>query len=268
MASVLAAIRDVARADRIRAALGDGEISRRTLIVAYVAIIVTSCLLRTSSPMYVIGMAIHDDFLFVKLARHLVDRQWLGLYDNLTLVKGMGYPAFIALAFALGIPLKLAEHAVYLGAASIMTWVIYRLTGNKLLSLLLFGFLAFSPELWGIGLARVLRDSLYIGFSLLIVAIAAAILLVRWRRIGWSAGRVALLLVLGLLCGWYWVTREEAVWIVPTFVVLVVGAGVQMLWLRGAGESRPPAGRILVRATVAGLLVLVPFGACWAALRR
>ena len=49
--------------------------------------------------------ATHDDFLFVRQAYYLGAGAWLGPFDNLTLAKGMGYPAFILAAFVSGLPL-------------------------------------------------------------------------------------------------------------------------------------------------------------------
>lgn len=257
---MLAAIKTIVRADSIRNALLVGEVSRRTLFIACVTIIVASCLLRMSSPIFVIGMAVQDDFLFVRLARHIVDGQWLGPFDNLTLVKGMGYPAFIALAFALGIPLKLAEHLLYLGGAGVMAWVVKRLTGDKLLALVLFGVLAFSPVLWSVHLARIIRESFYIGLTLMVIALAAIVLLVPARD-GRRAARNVLLVMLGLLGGWFWVTREEGIWLLPPLAVLVTGAAAQAIWFRSSGEAGWATRTMVARTAGAALLVAVPFAA-------
>src|ERR1700681_4912126 len=45
----------------------------------------------------------HDDTLFVKLGRYLAEGKWLGPFDQSTLMKGPGYPLFLALANWLGI---------------------------------------------------------------------------------------------------------------------------------------------------------------------
>src|SRR3954471_132435 len=39
----------------------------------------------------------HDDMLFVKLGGYLAEGKWLGPYDQFTLMKGPGYPAFLAI---------------------------------------------------------------------------------------------------------------------------------------------------------------------------
>jgi len=64
--------------------------------------------LRSAVPVWAI-VAPHDDFLFLRLAYNLGGGLWLGQFDNLTLAKGMAYPAFILAAFLAGIPLKIAN---------------------------------------------------------------------------------------------------------------------------------------------------------------
>jgi hypothetical protein len=45
---------------------------------------------------YALGSAGHDDHLFIQLAEYLVNGDWLGPYNQLTLAKGAAYPLFIA----------------------------------------------------------------------------------------------------------------------------------------------------------------------------
>mgnify|MGYP000228434448 CR=1 FL=1 len=47
----------------------------------------TSLWLRHAFPVFALGPVLHDDALFVELANHLCDGNWLGPYDNLTLAK-------------------------------------------------------------------------------------------------------------------------------------------------------------------------------------
>ena len=58
----------------------------------------------------------------MRLAASLIQGQWLGIYDNLTLAKGAFYPIWIAVSFWLGIPLVLAQQLLY--AAACLTAVL------------------------------------------------------------------------------------------------------------------------------------------------
>ena len=42
------------------------------------------------------GGALVDDYLYVRIAGYLAHGQWLGPFDQYTLLKGPAYPAFIA----------------------------------------------------------------------------------------------------------------------------------------------------------------------------
>ena len=75
------------------------------------------------SPQEVIARsAPHDDTLFVGLALNILQGEWLGAYNQFTLMKGSGYPLFIALSNLLGLPLILSQELLYLGSCFLFTW--------------------------------------------------------------------------------------------------------------------------------------------------
>ncbi len=231
---------------------------RNLLVVGYFAIVVASLWLRSAVPVWAI-VGPHDDFLFVRLAYHLGAGLWLGPFDNVTLFKGMGYPAFILAAFVAGIPLKIAEQLTYLAAAGVSAWLVWRLTRRQWLAFALFAILAFNPILWRPELARVIREGLYISLSLAVVMLAGVVLLQSKQGALARNVRAPLLIALGLVGGLYWLTREEGVWLVPALTVLLVGAAVTT-WRERDPVGRPSA-RIIMRAGAAGLLALAAFAA-------
>jgi hypothetical protein len=63
----------------------------------------------------------HDDLLFLRLARSILDGEWLGPYEQLTLVKGPFLPLFLAASAKLGLPFLLSQEVLYLlGSAVVM----------------------------------------------------------------------------------------------------------------------------------------------------
>ena len=210
----------------------------KSLIVSYAAISALSLWLRSAVPAMALSGATHDDFLFVRQAYYLGAGAWLGPFDNLTLAKGMAYPAFILAAFLSGLPLKLAEHVVYLAAAGAAAWIVVRMVGRRLLGLTLFAFLAFNPLLWHEQLARVIREGLYGSLSLALVMLAAgAIFGHHW---GWSflPRRLMLFVAAGIVGGVYWLTREEGIWLAPALAVLLGAVGLDLLFRWRSGERR------------------------------
>ncbi len=200
------------------------------------AIALLSLWLRTGFPILAIPGASADDGLFVRLAGSLGAGQWLGSFDNTTLVKGMFYPLFILLAFIAGVPLPIAEQLVYLAACYGMARFLRGcLTQDGWFPLLVFCGLALNPEAWSRDLARVIREGLYIGLSLAVVWLTLQAsflpLTTRWPiRRGIAIGALA-----GALGGAFWLTREEGLWLAPSVLVILGVAIVETI--RGGREA-------------------------------
>jgi hypothetical protein len=185
-----------------------------------------------------------DDQLFIRMAQYLRAGDWLGPYDQLTLVKGMFYPLFLSVVSRTSIPLKVAEQAAYLGACVLAAGIVRRGAGNHHLAMVLFGLLALNPVLWNVELARVIRESLYVSLSLAVVALTVVVAFPtqdgdRFRRIFHG-------LMLGLIGGAFWLTREEGIWLLPTLAVVVAIA--LMTILRPAWIARSGRGSFLQRS--------------------
>ncbi len=176
--------------------------------------------------------AAFDDRLFAKLANSIRDGHWLGSYDNLTLAKGPGYPLFMALASGAGIPLRLAEQAVYLLGCWLVSGCIWRLSNRRVLGTIIFTIAALNPVLWGDSLARVVRENLYAGLTVLVLGLAMTVFISADQP---QAGmkRLAAGALLGVSFGWFWLTREEGMWLVPALSVLAAG----WIWQRRVWRS-------------------------------
>ena len=179
-------------------------------------------------PVFAIGSAVHDDYLFIKLASYLLHGQWLGSYDQYTLIKGPFYPLFIAAAHLTGLPLLDMEQALYIFSAFVLILAIAPILKNRVLLFLLFAAILFLPISFDFWIAaRIIRDFVYASLTLLLVACTIALttrtsasLL---QLLPWSLG-------LGLSLFAFWTIREEAAWILP-FVVLFLGGGLAYLVL-------------------------------------
>ena len=191
--------------------------------------------MRAGFPVYAIH-AIFDDALFVHLARRLVDGEWLGRFDNETLVKGAFYPFFIDVAYLLRIPLKIAEQIAYIPAAFLVSSLLMRkhagFRQTPILGVVMFAALCLNPVVWTAELARVIREGIYLSLSLGVIGLTATVSFP--TRPGSStllaAGKG---LCLGVALGAFWITREEGPWLVPAIgTIAVIGAVVQ--------ASRPP----------------------------
>lgn len=185
-------------------------------VLAALAILAASLALRSAFPLYAVANAVHDDALFVRLATSIAAGHWLGPYDNLTHAKGAGYPLFIALVSLAGVPLKLAEHVAYLSGCAALSFVAARLLRSRAAGLACLAFLAFNPVLWHPEAGgRVIREGLYSALTLWIMALAAHAFLE-------SRARRGALAALGVIGGFFWLTREEGLWLAPSVLLLAL----------------------------------------------
>jgi hypothetical protein len=209
---------------------------RRVLFGFAVVLVVTaiSIALRQNSPAYLGASWTFDDALFTKLAWSLLEGKWLGQYDFLTLSKGPGFPLFVAAAYELHLPLKLAEHLVHLLAAGTMAFGLVRTTRNYVLGVAAYAVVALNPGYLGMWASFINRDALYsslslllVGATMLTVTYVPALVRLKWLAIPLVLGAGS---ALGVIAGAYFLTRDERAWLAPA--VLAAGAAGVMSWRR------------------------------------
>lgn len=187
-----------------------------------------------------LGMADHDDRLFLRLADALLSGHWLGKYDYLILIKAPFYPLWIALVHFLGIPLLLSQQILYAVACWVFVVALRPLLRGEGGRLLLFTLLLFNPISFQDGAAtRVMREGIYPALTLLVAACAFAIALRSGRE---SPCPRRWLMGLGVALAAFWLTREEGVWMLPL-------VGICLAW----AACRSHGGNIL--SLVAGFVI-------------
>lgn len=198
-------------------------------------------------PAVVIPGAGLDDALFVRLGRYLAMGDWLGPYDQRTLVKGMGFPAFLALANLLGLAYPLAIALIHLASSGFAAVVSGRLLRSRLAGLSLFALLLLIPPLYYGDQLRASREAFYTALTLALAASAIALGSGRIMPRAWSIP------LTGLLGAWWWLTREEGVWLLPSLALLALlplaEAGPASLRARAA-RLAPAAGALAIAAAL------------------
>lgn len=167
------------------------------------------------APMAVRGDLVHDDGLFMQNAVDLINGHWLGDYDNRTLAKGPGYPLFLALGFVLGLPVSLSHALLHVAACLGFSRAVLQLTSSRRLQWTLYALLLWHPALL---YGRVIRDTIYSSQVLLICAGVICLLTAtrQCRLRPWLATGT------GIAIGWFWLTREEGIWLLPALILLVL----------------------------------------------
>ena len=220
----------------------------KLLLIAYCAVLSAIYIFAlVNAPLSLLSAAGHDDGLFIAIGRQLAALQWLGPYNEFTLAKGPGYPAFLALSDVFGLPPSLARALFHCAAVALFAVLCHRWLRSYLLTALLFTFLLWDPASFLGQNLRILRDTIYYGQVLVAAGFLAHALLAR---------DVAAAVLGGLVLAWAWLTREEGLWLAPGLAVLVA-----------AGLYRAIADRALLRFAVAGLVAVAAFAAVNGAFR-
>ncbi|MFC5527005.1 hypothetical protein ACFPPA_14795 [Rhodanobacter ginsengisoli] len=158
------------------------------------------------------------------LGKQLAAGKWLGIYSQFTLMKGPGYPLFLAINSWLGLPVGLSHAAFQCAAIALFFWVFARLASMPNLALCGFIFTLWAPAPY---LERIMRDAIYPGETLLVLGTLCYALFAELppkTRLKWA-------LLSGLFTGWLALTREEGVWIAPGVTIIVL-YGAWVAWRR------------------------------------
>jgi hypothetical protein len=164
-----------------------------------------------------------DDALYIRLGHSIADGNWLGAYDELTLVKAPIYPVFLAASSFTGIPFNILQHCLFFLGCAYLANVVCRVCQSTVIGTLLFAVIVTCPSYYTT--TRVIRDPLYTALTLFLVGSWMEVFLLdRLKR-----ARLFLAAVLGVLSAAYWLTREEGIWILPCLAVISVGGIVNRL---------------------------------------
>ncbi len=158
----------------------------------------------------------YDQIRYLEMAESIGDGEWLGPFDVMTLTRDVGYPSWIAAVHITGMPLRIANELLLMGAGLLLCLALVRSGIPAGIAGLLFATLALQPH----GML-VMRDLLPSSFyaALLLVSLAGMLFSVTARTDAWQ--RVHLIWT-AIALGMLWTTRPEQMLIVV--LVLTFGA--------------------------------------------
>jgi hypothetical protein len=163
----------------------------------------------------------HDHALYWTNAQHIINGNWLGPYNQLTLAKSPGFSIFLAVNYIIGIPVTLSIALLYLFACWLLTNSLRNLGLNEYLALFLFFVLLFHPQLFP---TSIIRDNIYPALTLIVIV--GAINIINFKT---YQNHLFKLSFFGLAFGFFWLTREEGFWIVPGILLLILLKIIQLL---------------------------------------
>lgn len=191
----------------------------------------------------------HDEALFMRLAQSLAAGDWLGTYSVMTLVKGSGFPVWLAAAHILQVPVSCAAALTYALSCVLVFLALRPLVPSAWQRLLIFLALLLSP--FAFSEFAVMRELIYASLSLMVVACGVGLALrieQLTQRIApwwWAAG-------LGLASALFALTREESIWLLP----LWLGVTLRATWMVRFGKAKGSV--LLATATLTGLMGALP----------
>lgn len=194
-------------------------------------------------PIAILANAGHDDAWFWQRAHAMVSGSWMGSYNHYTLMKGAGYPLFLAINHLTGLPLSVSQALLYSVACLLLAHAVLRVSGRPWLALLLLVLVQWHPM--ALSWSRIVRDNVSAAQVLLIVAGMLLALHTSTRdKHRWVWGAFS-----GWVLAWFWLTREDGIWLLPALTVLITG-----MLVCSRPRLRQATGPLL--AFLAGFLVL------------
>lgn len=160
----------------------------------------------------------HDDGLMVDMAYHLLNGEWLGEYDQLRLVKGITFPAFLALNHIIGLPYHITNVLLYGLVCVGFIKTLKGLIQNRVLLAAIFTILYFIPaNIVGKESTRVYRDALLPTLVLLVFTCFLKMYFTRRKR-----GFLSWAICAGMALGIFWNLREDSIWLLPFAVAVIL----------------------------------------------
>ena len=221
--------------------------SFRPWLWAGVALTLVKLWLTRGQPLFANGAALHDDHLFVELAGHLLNGEWLGPYNQMTLAKGPFFAFCMAVNFWLGLPLGLTQHLAYATACAVLVLALWPWLRHRATALLAYALLLWNP----MSFAGANLSQQIIAAPLVLLGLAGLIALYARRHERFR--RQAPWAVLGgASFGCLWLTREDAVWLLPSVGVLVLAYlwDLPRTWRKRTAATLSTVGFVLAAAAL------------------
>ena len=200
--------------------------SIKTFTLLLWLITLAAIVIGSSREIVALTFAVHDDQLFVNLGNAILQGNWLGDYNQYTLMKGPFYPIFLALNYALGFPLLITQQILYCFSGIALIYALSFFINSYRYLTLIYVVYVFNPIFYS--LDRVTREGVYTSLTTLVISGAILIFAHLSRRCS-SDYRTLHVAAFGVSLACLWLTRDEGIWIFPC-IGLIVGAGVLSLF--------------------------------------
>lgn len=186
-------------------------------------------------PYYAIGGSGYDDEYLINIAESLFARQWLGVYGMTTLIKGISFPIFVALAKALCMPYGMLLGLFYILSAYVFVKACRHLTRNQYILSFIFLYAIYSPVSFStIVTQRVYRNAIVYPAIILVVGCILNLYFSRNERL---KTKLLWLISTGLSFSFFYYIREDSIWLLPLLVASLVIICIWYLFFNEEGKK-------------------------------
>lgn len=159
----------------------------------------------------------HDNLRYVIMGFEIFDFTPPFQYDQYALMRQPGYPFFIRLSYILGFSLRLSQELLYILSGFLLAWSLYKHYRQEIAVIIFLTIYILAPNsfFWN---RETIQEALYLPLTLLIVSCLIHLFNsppTQNSFIIWSA-------ILGSGLAWFWNTRAESAWIIPTIAIVYI----------------------------------------------
>ena len=196
------------------------DFNKKWFIIIFLVFCFMRILLACNQLVYVAPVtAPIDDMLMFRAAESIVDGNWLGDYNWLTMSKHMFFAVWLAFLHVLNIPMLLAGHILYVGACVVTVFAFAPVLKKNWEKILVLGFLLYNPLSWAEFTLRIYRDNIFPALCMLcisgVIGFCLRIHLSPKKGIGYAV-------IGGVGLATAWLTREDGIWLMPFVVCAII----------------------------------------------
>ncbi|MBS5983957.1 MAG: hypothetical protein KIC67_15245 [Clostridium butyricum] len=210
-------------------------VKKNWFAIFVVCLFIIKILIVNGLPIFALGETIHDDRLMVDNSISLMNGQWLGNYNERTLVKGIFFPLFLSLIYKLNISYTVAVSTLYGIACIVFIIAINTMIKNKKILAVIYAVLLFCPVSYcRDAFQRVYRNSISPAQVIFIIACFIGMYTRKYE----STKKYAMWSIsagLTFICMWH--NREDGIWILP-FVIVSIIITIICVWKKYINERK------------------------------
>lgn len=191
----------------------------KVIIISLIVLTIIRVLIGMQLPVGIFEEQMHDDALMHNYAFNLRSFHWLGSYNQLTLVKGITFPVFMALCNFLYIPYSMGLTLLYIFAVFCIIKALKPKFSNKTL-VIMYILLLFTPSMFDQFISqRVYRNAILPSATLLVYAGFIGMFFRKDKPIKDNLFFI-LLSIFSLI--FFWHIKEDSIWILPFTIVISI----------------------------------------------